>query len=483
MRLKELTEGVPYEAAGAVSEEEDIAFLTDRSYECGPGALFFAIRGSSADGGAYINDAARLGAKAYVSERALNSDIPGVIVADVRAAMAKMAANFYYNAHKNLDIITVTGTNGKTTTCNMIAHILSENGSNTAVFGTLGAFINGRRIDSRLTTPDPIELHRLFQIAYLSGVKYVVMEVSAHAIYLKKMAGVKAKIAVFTNLSRDHLDFFGDMESYAAAKTSYFTPGYAEYAVVNSDDETGRRIINSSRIPTAAYGIENPADTFCIDYDCTRKIRCVVNSFDDIFELKTQFCGKFNLYNALAAVTAARVAGVKTEVIRRALFDMGEVDGRFNVLEGGKRVVIDYAHTPDGLKNLLAAARSFKGDLGRVIVVFGCGGDRDRGKRAQMGAVAAEYADFSVLTSDNPRTEDPALIISDIEKGFPREAARYIAIPDRGSAITYALLISKRDDVVVIAGKGAENYLDVGGEKKPYSDRAEVLETFRRYNL
>ena len=185
----------------------------------------------------------------------------------------------------------------------------------------------------------------------------------------------------------------------------------------------------------------------------------------------------------MAAVTAARVLGVDTESIRRAFFEMPEVDGRFNVLEGGKRVVIDYAHTPDGLENLLNAARSFKSDLGRVIVVFGCGGDRDRGKRAQMGKIAACSADFSVLTCDNPRTEDPVQIIADIEQGFSSDRSKYIVIADRGSAITYALLIAKREDVVVIAGKGAETYMDVGGEKKPYSDRAEVLETFRRYNL
>lgn len=483
MRLEELTEGLGYEIRGELSPEQDFTLLTHKSGECIPGALFFAIRGRSDDGAAYVNDAVRLGAAAYVAEAPLNCSVPGIVVPDVRLAMSVMAANFYLNAHKHLCIVTVTGTNGKTTTCKMIAEILRKRGESVAVFGTLGAFINDRRIDSGLTTPDPIELHRLFQIAYLSGVKYVVMEVSAHAIFLKKMAGIRAKVAVFTNLSRDHLDYFGDMESYSRTKQGYFTPGYAEFAVVNSDDETGRAIINAAKIPTASYGIDNPSDTFCIDYECVRKIQCVVNCFDDIFELKTHFCGKFNLYNALAAVTAARVLGVDTESIRRAFFEMPEVDGRFNVLEGGKRVVIDYAHTPDGLENLLNAARSFKSDLGRVIVVFGCGGDRDRGKRAQMGKIAACSADFSVLTCDNPRTEDPAQIIADIEQGFSSDRSKYIVIADRGSAITYALLIAKREDVVVIAGKGAETYMDVGGEKKPYSDRAEVLETFRRYNL
>lgn len=483
MRLEELTAGLDYVLDGDVNADEDFTFLTHKSGECRPGAVFFAIRGAKDDGAGYINDAASAGAAAYVAETPLKCFIPGIIVPDVRRAMSVMAANFYLNAHKNLCIVAVTGTNGKTTTCMMIAEILRKNGDNVAVFGTLGAYINDRRIDSALTTPDPIELHRLFQIAYLSGVKYVVMEVSAHAIYLKKMAGVKAKVAVFTNLSRDHLDYFGDLESYSRAKQAYFTPGYAEFAVVNSDDETGRAIIKAEKIPTATYGMENPADTFCIDYECIRKIECVVNSFDDIFELKTHFCGKFNLYNALAAVTAARVLGVDSEIICRAFFEMPEVDGRFNVLEGGKRVVIDYAHTPDGLENLLKSAAGFKGADGRIIVVFGCGGDRDRGKRAQMGKIARGFADFSVLTCDNPRTEDPLQIIADIESGFNRDSSGYIVIADRGSAITYALLIAKREDVVVIAGKGGETYMDEGGEKKPYSDRAEVLETFRRYNL
>ena len=439
MRLEELTAGLDYVLDGDVNADEDFTYLTHKSGECRPGAVFFAIRGAKDDGAGYINDAASAGAAAYVAETPLKCSIPGIIVPDVRRAMSVMAANFYLNAHKNLCIVAVTGTNGKTTTCMMIAEILRKNGDNVAVFGTLGAYINDRRIDSALTTPDPIELHRLFQIAYLSGVKYVVMEVSAHAIYLKKMAGVKAKVAVFTNLSRDHLDYFGDLESYSRAKQAYFTPGYAEFAVVNSDDETGRAIIKAEKIPTATYGMENPADTFCIDYECIRKIECVVNSFDDIFELKTHFCGKFNLYNALAAVTAARVLGVDSEIICRAFFEMPEVDGRFNVLEGGKR--------------------------------------------AQMGKIARGFADFSVLTCDNPRTEDPLQIIADIESGFNRDSSGYIVIADRGSAITYALLIAKREDVVVIAGKGAETYMDEGGEKKPYSDRAEVLETFRRYNL
>ena len=484
MLIKELTRGIDcrYTENAENIEETDITGLCLNSADCRPGAAFFAMKGSLTDGAAYIADAERSGAAVYVSESELKTSVPGIIVGDVREAMAKMAANFYYNSYKNLNIIAVVGTNGKTTTAHMIAEILQKAGERTALFGTLGASIQGRSYPSRLTTPDPIELHRLLQLADLSGAKYVVMEVSAHAIALKKMAGIRAKVAVFTNLSRDHLDYFGEMESYKNTKISYFTPEFAEFAVVNADDETGREILAAERLPAASYGVENPSDTFAIDYDYTSRLKCIVNCFDDIFELEAPFVGKFNLYNALAATTAARLLGIKPAVIADAFRNMAEVEGRFNILESGKRVIIDYAHTPDGLINLLNAAGKLVGKGGKLISVFGCGGDRDRGKRREMGKISTELADFTVITSDNPRSEDPRDIIRDIESGI-EDRGNYIVIPDRAGAITYALLIAKNNDVVVVSGKGAENYTEVKGERRRYSDRAEVLESFRRYNL
>ena len=238
----------------------------------------------------------------------------------------------------------------------------------------------------------------------------------------------------------------------------------------------------SEAIPSASYGMENPSDTFAIDYDYTSKLQCIVNCFDDIFELEAPFVGKFNLYNALAATTTARLIGIKPEVIASAFKHMPEVEGRFNILQSGKRVIIDYAHTPDGLINLLTAAKKLVSRGGKLISVFGCGGDRDRGKRREMGKISTELADFTVITSDNPRSEDPRDIIRDVESGVEGNG-NYIVIPDRAGAITYALLVAKQNDVVVISGKGAENYTEFRGERVRYSDRAEVLESFRRYNL
>lgn len=484
MLIKELTKGIDcrFTEPAEPLEETEISELCINSVDCRPGALFFAVKGVHTDGAAYIADAERCGATAYVSEHELKTSVPGIIVNDVREAMALMAANFYYNAHKNLNIIAVVGTNGKTTTAHMIYNLLVAAGERAALFGTLGATIQGQSYPSKLTTPDPIELHRLFQLADFQGVKYVVMEVSAHAIALKKMAGIRAKVAVFTNLSRDHLDFFGDMDSYKKVKVGYFKPEHAEFAVVNADDETGREILASEAIPSASYGMENPSDTFAIDYDYTSKLQCIVNCFDDIFELEAPFVGKFNLYNALAATTTARLIGIKPEVIASAFKHMPEVEGRFNILQSGKRVIIDYAHTPDGLINLLTAAKKLVSRGGKLISVFGCGGDRDRGKRREMGKISTELADFTVITSDNPRSEDPRDIIRDVESGVEGNG-NYIVIPDRAGAIAYALLVAKQNDVVVISGKGAENYTEVRGERVRYSDRAEVLESFRRYNL
>jgi UDP-N-acetylmuramoyl-L-alanyl-D-glutamate--2,6-diaminopimelate ligase len=363
----------------------------------------------------------------------------------------------------------------------MIKAILEKDNKRVAIFGTLGVEIAGVSYASDLTTTDPIELHRFFHTAYLAGVEYVVMEVSAHAIHYKKLHGVMVDIAVFTNLTQDHLDFFGNIQSYSLTKVSYFSPEFIRYAVVNVDDEVGREILQDSKVPMATFGIFNPADTFAIDYDCKMGIKSIVNTFDDIFELSTPFTGEFNLYNALGAITVCRLLGISILTIREAFFRMPEVEGRFNIMNGKRMVVVDFAHTPDGLKNLLQSARGLT--CGKVISVFGCGGDRDSKKRAIMGEISAKYADFTVITSDNPRSENPMDIIREIEVGHKKVNRNYITIPDRKMAVEYAIISATCNDVVVLAGKGAENYVEEKGIKRPYSDKNEVLEVFRRYNL
>lgn len=479
MKLTEVLAGVPLaDELGTEVLELEIEGIAFNANECKNGYLFFALNGVERKGTDYVPEAVKAGATVVVSQESISFSVPSVRVVNDRRALAIASANFYGNAHRKLKIIAVTGTNGKTSTCKMISEILRFSGKSVAVFGTLGIFINNRKLGQSLTTPDPTELHRAFEIAYLAGVEYVVMEVSAHALYLEKLYGIKFDIAVFTNLTRDHLDFFGDMESYFKAKRKLFTVSDVGFAVVNSDDAYGRSILESSYLPIATYGIYNPADVFAIDATYSNGTRCVVNCFDDIFRLDTHFNGEFNVYNALASITVARLLSVETKDIIGAFLSMREADGRFNVIDGGRRVIIDYAHTPDGLENLLKSARPLT--AGRLIAVFGCGGNRDHGKRPLMGGIAGKYADFTILTSDNPRYEDPLSIIEEIEAGVVAVGGKYAIVPDRESAVNYAVTLAEKDDVIVLAGKGAEEYIEEKGVKRPYSDKTTVLNALRR---
>ncbi|MBQ8177818.1 MAG: UDP-N-acetylmuramoyl-L-alanyl-D-glutamate--2,6-diaminopimelate ligase [Clostridia bacterium] len=481
MLLKELLKNV--EVLGSISEDVlniDISSLTLNSNECKDGSLFFAIRGENNDGANYLSDAEAGGARCVVSDRECKCSIPCIVTTNVRASMAKIASNFYYNSHEELKIIGVTGTNGKTTTVNMISRVLKAYGKRVCTIGTLGAYVQDVKISETLTTPDPIELHRLFEIAKLSGVEYVVMEVSAHALYYDKLCGVKFEVVALTNFTQDHLDFFGTMQAYQSAKERLFSPDFSQFQVLNADDDMGIKLLNSTEVPYATYGIYNPSDVFAIDYETRSGIKCIVNCFDDVFELSTPFSGDFNLYNVLTAVTVLRLLSVPTEQIISSFLRMEEVPGRFNILGKQKRVIIDYAHTPDGLKNLLESARKLTD--GRLILVFGCGGNRDSKKRSIMGRIAASLADFTVITSDNPRYEEPLNIISEIERGHKEISSSYITIIERSHAVNYAVSTAESRDLVVIAGKGAEEYLEIKGERRPYSDRTEVLEVLKSLN-
>lgn len=306
----------------------------------------------------------------------------------------------------------------------------------------------------------------------------VVSEVSAHAIRLCKTAGIVADVAVLTNVSRDHLDYFGTFEAYKETKLSYFRPENVKKAVVNVDDAAGRELVRRAEkegLDCVTYGLENPADSFAVnvreDIDC---VRFVANLSDDIVEVKSQLMGEFNVYNLLAALTAARELGVSAETLTHAVRRVRAVRGRFSVLRNDRgSVIIDYAHTPDGLENLLRTARTLT--KSRLITVFGCGGERDRGKRRLMGETAAKFSDFVIVTSDNPRFEDPSRIIDDITVGM--KGTEYKTFVDRTEAIAYAMSEMAEGDTVVIAGKGSEDYLDIRGKKVPYSD----FDTARRW--
>ncbi len=469
MTLSELLNGVKILECAADTTAEITGIANDSRNVC-DGNIFVALTGGEADGHDYATHAIQNGALCVVTQKPV--DAPYVLVDDTRKALALMAANFYGNSHKRLKIITVVGTNGKTTTTCILNEILKGDGKKTAVIGTLGADICGKKVITNLTTPDPMQLHALFAQAESAGAEYVIMEASAHALYYRKLEGIIAEAGIFTNISQDHLDFFETMDRYAEVKTEYFDFRNMKVGIVNIDDAYGRKITNNNKVVCLKYGIDYPADVFAVNYIRQGASTCfVVNMFDDIADIAMPLIGKFNLYNALAAIATAKALKVSKEAIRRALISIKEVEGRFNIIKNKITVIIDYAHTPAGLENLLKAAKELDG--GRLITVFGCGGDRDRAKRPIMGRIAEEYSDFCIVTSDNPRMEPPFNIIAEIERGM--KGYDHICIVERQHAISYAIAYAQEGDKVVVAGKGAENYLDIMGRKIPYSDKEAVM--------
>lgn len=472
--LSELLNGVSYLKTN-VGLDINIENLTINCQDIFPNSMFFSLK----DDKTKIEEALSNGASVIVSEEYF-SDFPCIEVDNIRKAMSLISANFYENAHKALRIIGVVGTNGKTTTTHIMAGILRENNCKTAIIGTLGSNFDGEKVESNLTTPDPIELHRLFLLARDKGITHIVMEISAHAIYFEKLYGVKCDYVIFTNISQDHLDFFGDMKRYAKTKLDYFTPDNTQIAVVNADDIYGAQLIKNNKVFTLSYGLKNPSDVFAINISYQEgKTRCVVNAFDRIFELNMPLLGEFNVYNALSAITAATTMGIDNDTIINALNNLSEVPGRFNILKSDITVIIDYAHTPDGLENILCAVKKLA--TKDIITVFGCGGNRDKTKRPIMGEISAKYSNLTLITSDNPRMEEPSDIIDEIEVGYKKISNNYIKITDRVKAINFAIRIAQRGDIVLIAGKGAEEYIDERGTKRPYSDKQTAQNAIRRY--
>lgn len=464
MLLEKLIDECPVEYG-----KTEILSLALRADECSKNSLFFCLNGSRYDGNEFIAEACAKGAACVITQRkADNCSVPQIIVPDAREALGKISARFYGNPQEKLKIIGVTGTNGKTTTTYMIASILSATGAKTGIIGTLGAFIEQKPVVfSGMTTPDPPEFFRILKFMADEKAEYVVMEVSAHALALKKVDAVKFEVAAFTNLGRDHLDYFKDTEHYAAAKERLFLPSMCKNRVFNADDVEGVKLFK--QYPgSLTYGLNNPADVFAVNERCSLGgIRFVMNLCDDIIKICCALPGRFNIYNALCAAAAVRLLGVGSRAICDGLKKLTGVTGRFNVISGVKsKVVIDFAHTEESLENALDSVRECSD--GKVVVVFGCGGDRDAGKRAGMGRTASEKADFCVITSDNPRYEQPEKIIGDICSGIKKD--NYVAITERKEAIRYALECAGDNGIVLIAGKGGENYQEICGVKYEYSD-------------
>ena len=457
-------------------EVEHIAF--DSRKDCEK-SLFVCLRGEKADGHDFALDAERNGALALVVEKEIvGSALPQFVVRDPRKAFAIICGNFFGNPARKLKLVTVVGTNGKTSTTEILCRIFNEAGRLSATIGTLGYMIGAERSEGMLTTPDPLELHEKLAEMVSKGVEYVFLEASAHAIYYSKLAGIKACLSIFTNITQDHLDFFETMERYAEVKLSYFRPENTAIAVVNSDDEYGRRLILKSNVPTISYGLYNPADVFAINVtEGQNGLSFTLNAYDLIADITTPLCGKFNVYNVMAATTAAMYLGVELSTIAKALKKMAPVPGRFVSCDiKGRRVIVDYAHTPDGLENLLSSVK--KEATGRVITVFGCGGDRDKSKRPIMGQIASHYSDYVIVTDDNPRFEKEEEIADQICKGIAADSLSEVIL-DRTEAIMRAFSLAQTGDTVVIAGKGHESTMEINGKKYPYSDLA-ILEKLGR---
>ena len=453
----------------------DIKSISIDSKNVNKGDLFIAIEGTKTDGHKYISQAIAKGAAAViVSKPVAVESIPVIRVANSRKAYALLSARFHGYPAKSLNLISVTGTNGKTTTTYILKAIFEHAGYKCGVIGTNGVVTKDFSHSLELTTPDPFELNYLLKKMVDSGVQYVFFEASAHAIFLDKLLGIQAKAGILTNITQDHLDFFITMSRYASAKISYFRPQYMKLGIVNIDDPFGREIMDSRQVPCLTYGINNPSDAFAINYEMTESgSRYILNLFDEIVEINTPLYGIHNMYNALAAATVAKAMGIGGETIAEALSGFQPVEGRFNVIRHkGRLIVIDFAHTPDSIANLLKAVRPII--KGRLITLFGCGGDRDKTKRPIMGEIAGSLSDYTIITSDNPRYEEPEDIIRQIEEGIKRTECEYTSISLRTDAIAYALKISVEGDAIVIAGKGAENYIDIKGVKTPYSDKETV---------
>jgi UDP-N-acetylmuramoyl-L-alanyl-D-glutamate--2,6-diaminopimelate ligase len=420
-----------------------------------PGMLYCCVRGERFDGHQFASEAVGAGAVAVLCERPVPVDVPQVVVGAVRPALGPLAASLYGHPARAMTVAGVTGTNGKTTTTHLLGAMLRAGGLKSAVLGTLG----GER-----TTPEAPELQAHLAELRDDGVDAVAMEVSSHALIQHRVDAVRFAAATFTNLTLDHLDYHGDMSAYFEAKARLFEPGRSDLAVVNVDDPWGRRLL--ARIQTAGREVL----PFSLGDAALLRVDAGGSRFRwGGLELSTPLVGRFNVSNALAAATTARALGVADGAIAEGLARVRAVRGRFEPVDAGQpfTVLVDYAHTPDGLEQALAAAREVC--PGRVIVVFGCGGDRDRTKRPLMGATAVRLADLAVLTSDNPRGEDPERIIAEVAAGASGPGALVVDV-DRAHAISTALAAATPDDVVVIAGKGHETGQEVGGERHPFDD-------------
>nr|WP_320145608.1 UDP-N-acetylmuramoyl-L-alanyl-D-glutamate--2,6-diaminopimelate ligase [uncultured Anaeromusa sp.] len=471
--------------------EVAITGITQDSRQVRRGSLFICLPGSKVDGHDFAEKAIAEGAVALLAERPLAvSGAAVIVVPDVRKAMGRIVPFFYDRPTQKLRLLGVTGTNGKTTTTYLLKAILEAAGYRVGLIGTIQSLIGDEKVPTKNTTPDVVELQELMWRMAEAGMEYVVMEVSSHALALDRVAGCEFDMAMFTNMTQDHLDFHKTLGEYAEAKARLFSLAsqagskIGKHAVINADDAAAEVMRNATDCDILTYGIENAkADLLAKEVQVTPEgARFMLQRKGEEWPVKLLLTGRFNVYNALGAIGAALSEGISWPVIQEALAVFAGVPGRFERVDGGKgfAVIVDYAHTPDGLENILRTAREMKPS--RVVTVFGCGGDRDRTKRPLMGALAARYSDVVIATSDNPRSEEPESILNEIEAGILRELrpeVQYEKIVDRRQGIGRALELAQAGDIILVAGKGHENY-QILKDKTIHFDDKEIIQEWLR---
>ncbi|MGI6225449.1 MAG: UDP-N-acetylmuramoyl-L-alanyl-D-glutamate--2,6-diaminopimelate ligase [Peptococcales bacterium] len=483
MKLETLVQDIPKIAVARIIDIE-ISGIKYDSRLIKPGDLFVAIKGFKTDGHQYIKNALANGASAVVLEDEVycSPDFPWVLVENARNALADLSVIFYNYPSQKIILVGVTGTNGKTTTTNLIAKIFEDQGHEVGLIGTIHNRIGKRIIPVERTTPESSDLQELLSEMVTEGVTCVVMEVSSHALDLARVRGCEFDITVFTNLTQDHLDYHKTMEDYYRAKAKLFTDlglnstkKNRKVAVINGDNPWGQKLLAETTQKQISYGVDEDVDLKA------EEIKITANGVSYCIErekVDLKLTGKFNVYNSLAALAVAKSQGYALEDAIKSLEDISSIAGRFELVQGGGdfAVIVDYAHTPDGLINILTTAEEFT--KGRIITVFGCGGDRDRTKRPLMGKAAAEHSDYLIITSDNPRTENPEQIIEDILPGVNEIISKnkYQVVVERKEAIREALKMAQKDDIVIIAGKGHETYQEINGKKYPFDDKLVALQ-------
>ena len=473
MKLKDLLQGINVLECNVDPEIEITGVVRDTRKEIPAGSLFVAVSGFAFDGNRYIPMALEKGASAVVTSRKPEGDVPYVLVDSDRKALAMLGVNFYGHPAEKMTMIGITGTNGKTSVTLLLKHLLEKTlGAKVGLVGTMGNMIGDVELPTERTTPESFELQALFAQMVEAGCTHCVMEVSSHALTLDRVAGVHYDVAAFTNLTEDHLDFHKTMEAYCDAKAELFRR--CGKAVINRDDEWYHRISDGATCPVLTTSVKEVAGLRAQNLQLLSDgIRFNAVCGEELVEVSLPIPGKFTVYNALTVLGVALQLGVSLNDAADALTTAKGVKGRVEVVPTPGQpytVLIDYAHTPDGLENVLSSVRGFC--KGRLIAVYGCGGDRDPIKRPIMGRIGVRLADHTIITSDNPRTEDPMTIIGHIVAGL--EEGSWEVIEDRRKAIRYAMDIAKKDDIIVLAGKGHETYQEINGVKYHLDEREEV---------